>query len=104
MVWAAGWAAPENREKGCWEALMLQGFDGIWRGVVRKRNGTKGSHFLAQVSGWISLPKPNFGLQRRSNNLKQRREKKNVLFLSLKVLRNIRIEISRKQLEIWIKN
>lgn len=83
---------------------MLQGFDSIWRGVVRKINGMKGSHFLAQVSGWILLPKPNFGLQRGNKNLKQRREKENVLFLSLKVLRDIRIEISRKQLEIWIKN
>ena len=37
---------------------MLQRFDHVWRGVVRKRNGMKGSHFLAQVSGWILLPNP----------------------------------------------
>lgn len=41
-------------------------------------------------SVWVDIiTKPNFGLQRGKKNLKQRREKENVLFLSLKVLRDI---------------
>lgn len=70
---------------------------------MRKRNGMKRIPFLAQVSGWILLPKPNFGLQRGNKNLKQRREKECAVSES-ESFGDIRIEISRKQLEIWIKN
>lgn len=59
--------------------MIPGGFGNIRMGVVRKKNRMKRSHFLAQVSGWMLLPKTGFGLQRGNKNLRQRREKENVL-------------------------